>query len=573
MCFVLTALIAGGQKPYTLKINVSKPSEAYFIARLKYNKTFSQPKQRDNEVLKALYYCYDKGYLAAHYDSLVSDSNHVSAYLFIGDKYKLSYLGKGNVEDEILREAGYKFKHFSNSLAYNQKKISRLMMGILEYCENNGFPFASVSLDSINIKEDQISASLNLSRNQRIIIDTIMVKGDSRIHMSYLQQCLGIKPGDYYDESKISKVGAKLKEMPFASVIRPFEVAFTPDKASLILYLEKKKASQFDGILGIAPNNDETGKVLITGDVTLKLMNILRRGELIDFQWRKLEQGTQDLKFNFVYPYLFKTPFGVDYRFYLYKRDTSFITLDNHIGVNYLFKGYNYIQAYYEHQASSLLSTTGLEFATVLPPYADVKTSFYGIKFGFDDLDYRFNPRRGFSILSSGAVGKKTIKKNENINPELYEGLQLESTVYRLILNASTYVPVYRNLTFLLRTQNGYLNNQDLFENELFRIGGLQSLRGFDEESIFASFYSILTCEFRYLFDVNSFFSLFWNGAYFEQNTYDFYISDYPWGFGAGLSFDTKAGIFSISYALGKQFDNPIQFKSAKIHFGLTATF
>ena len=238
-----------------------------------------------------------------------------------------------------------------------------------------------------------------------------------------------------------------------------------------------------------------------------------------------------------------------------------------------MFKGYNYIKAYYEHQSSSLLSTTGLEFASTLPPYADVKTGFYGLGFSFDDLDYRFNPRKGFIIISSGAVGKKNIKQNDNINPELYEGLELESTIYRLLLDATGFIPVYRNLTFMLGTQSAYLNNPNLFENELFRIGGLRSLRGFDEESIFASFYSILTCEFRYLFDANSFVSLFWNGAYVEQNTYDAYMSDYPWGFGAGLSFETKAGIFNISYALGKRYDNPIQFKAAKIHFGLTATF
>jgi len=561
------------QKLYTLEIAVSQVAEARLIDRLKINNSFNQALQRDKELMKVLFYFYDKGYLAARFDSVVHDSVHTRAYLHIGDKYKLTYLGKGNVDEDILREAGYKFKHYNHGLPYNQIRISRLMMNILGHCENNGYPFARVSLDSINIKGTDIAASINLEKNNRVVIDSIIIKGDARIHISYIQQYLGIKPGDPYDESKISKVGNKINELPFASSMRPFEVVFTPEKAALMLYLEKKKASQFDGILGIAPNDDKEGKLLITGDVTLKLMNILRRGELIDFQWRKLEQGTQDLKFNFAYPFLFKTPFGVDYHFYLYKRDTSFITLENHIGINYMFKGYNYIQAYYEHQSSSLLSTSGLEFVTTLPSYADVKTAFYGLKFAYDDLDYRFNPRKGFSIQSSGAVGKKNIKKNDNINPELYDGLQLESTIYRIILNASGFMPVYRNLTFLLRTQNAYLNNPNLFENELFRIGGLRTLRGFDEESIFASFYSILTCEFRYRFDVNSFVSLFWNGAYVEQNTHDMFMSDYPWGFGAGLSFETKAGIFNISYALGKRYDNPIQFKAAKIHFGLTATF
>ena len=38
-------------------------------------------------------------------------------------------------------------------------------------------------------------------------------------------------------------------------------------------------------------------------------------------------------------------------------------------------------------------------------------------------------------------------------------------------------------------------------------------------------------------------------------------------------SFATKAGIFNISYALGRQLDNPLLFRSNKIHFGFISVF
>ncbi|MBE9485336.1 MAG: hypothetical protein IMY74_10845, partial [Bacteroidetes bacterium] len=103
--------------------------------------------------------------------------------------------------------------------------------------------------------------------------------------------------------------------------------------------------------------------------------------------------------------------------------------------------------------------------------------------------------------------------------------------------------------------------------------GGLKTLRGFDEESITASIYSIFTLEFRYLFDVNSFFQVFFDGAYYEHNANSGYLKDTPYGFGAGINFETKAGIFALSYALGSREGQSLQFKSAKIHFGLTAKF
>jgi hemolysin activation/secretion protein len=111
------------------------------------------------------------------------------------------------------------------------------------------------------------------------------------------------------------------------------------------------------------------------------------------------------------------------------------------------------------------------------------------------------------------------------------------------------------------------------FENELYRFGGAKTLRGFDESIFFASIYSIQNIEIKYLFEKNSAFYVFWNGAYYYQDITQNITEDFPWGFGIGLDFDTKAGIFSLSYALGKQFDNPFEIQSAKIHFGYISRF
>jgi hemolysin activation/secretion protein len=124
-----------------------------------------------------------------------------------------------------------------------------------------------------------------------------------------------------------------------------------------------------------------------------------------------------------------------------------------------------------------------------------------------------------------------------------------------------------------LGNKSAWIYSPDIFTNELFRIGGLKSLRGFDEESIYASSYSMGKVEWRYLVGENSFLFLFMNGAYYDNRSNKQYIHDTPYGFGTGINFDTKIGIMSLSYALGKQFDNPIYFRSAKVHFGIVNYF
>jgi hypothetical protein len=79
--------------------------------------------------------------------------------------------------------------------------------------------------------------------------------------------------------------------------------------------------------------------------------------------------------------------------------------------------------------------------------------------------------------------------------------------------------------------------------------------------------------EYRYLIEENSFLFLFGNAAYYENKVTNRNISDLPYGFGAGLSFQTKPGIFSISYALGSQFGKQVEFRTAKVHFGITSLF
>ena len=68
-------------------------------------------------------------------------------------------------------------------------------------------------------------------------------------------------------------------------------------------------------------------------------------------------------------------------------------------------------------------------------------------------------------------------------------------------------------------------------------------------------------------------FYAFYDLGFYTQKTTTEDFSDQPFGFGLGMRFGTKGGVFDISYALGKQFDNPILFKNAKIHFGYRLIF
>jgi outer membrane protein assembly factor BamA len=497
--------------------------------------------------------------------------------LNFGAQYKWAHLKNGNVDEGVLSEIGFREKVYSNKPVYF-KSVKRIQEKLITYYENNGYPFASVKLDSIIILEGSISAQLNLTKNAKEIIDSVVIKGSAKIAPVYMYNYLGIKPGNLYDEAQLQKVNTRIAELPFVRQTKPAQVTFTNKFNKLVLNLEKRRASQFDGIIGVLPDN-KTGKILFTGDVRLKLQNGLGRGELIDINWRRLQTQTQDLKARVVYPFILRTPFGVDYNFKLYKKDTTFLDVNQNIGLQYLLIGGNYIKIFYNNKSSTLLSTKGLESSTKLPANADVSTNMYGIGFKFEKLDYRLNPRRGYSILLNASAGTKSIKKNAKLNPVVYDNLKLKSTQYNGDFEGSVFFPIANRSTLKLGAQAAFVEGESTFQNELFRIGGLKTLRGFDEESIYASSFTIMSLEYRYILDQNSYLYVFGDGAWYENNEvskYDEkskYVKDTPFGFGAGISFETKAGIFSINYALGRQFNNPIELKGGKIHFGIVNYF
>lgn len=538
---------------------------------LSYKKSFSTKELRNKELQLVLFIAFDNGYLTAQYDSLKEDSTSLTAYLNFGEKYKWAHLKGGNVDEGVLSQIGFREKIYQHKPVYF-KDVKKIHESLIRYYENNGYPFAAVKLDSIVIHENEIAAVLKLTKNPLEKIDSVIVQGNAKIATVYMYNYLGIKPGALYNESQLRKVNTRIAELPFIRSTRPANIVFTERYNKLFLYLEKKRASQFDGILGILPDN-VTGKVLFTGDVHLNLQNGLGRGEMVDLNWRRLETQTQDLKMRLVYPFVLKSPLGIDYNFKLYKKDTTFIDVNQNIGIQYLLIGGNYFKVFYNNKTSSLLSTKGLEFITTLPPVIDMTTNLYGIGMKFERLDYRLNPRKGFYTLTNLSAGTKLIKRNNNINSVAYEGINFKSTLYTADFDGSLFIPLFARMTIKLGAQAAFLRGETNFQNELFRIGGLKSLRGFDEESIYASSYSIFKLECRYLLEQNSYMYVFGDGAWYENDNVNNYVRDVPYGFGAGISFQTKAGIFSINYALGSQFNNPIQLRSGKIHFGIVNYF
>lgn len=569
--YILGILLIIGIGGFAQRLSIVNTDSVSVFKKLNYKKIFNSPIEIDRELNNKVLALINEGYLTASIDSVKNDSINCIAFLHIGSKYQWA-LVKANQQDlSIISKLGYGERFFTKR-PFKYNELSTFLNKIVTHYENNGYPFVLVKLDSVKILNENIQAMLVVKKNTFIKLDSLIQESYIVVKPKFLLRYLGIKNGMPYNEAVFAGVSKKIKQLPFITEKKPPVMRLTDKQNKLYLFLNKKNASQFDGIVGILPN--ENGKTVFTGDVKIKLVNaIFKSGETFDINWRRLQTQTQDLKALVSYPYIAGLPIGTDYNIKLYKKDSSFIDINHILGLHYYFSGLNHFKAFYKQRNANLISVAGLTNATVLPEYADVVTKSYGLAFVFEKMDYKYNPHKGFSIIIQGAVGNRQIRKNPKINDVVYTNLLLKSSQYQLEGNLTGYINIYKHHVVKLSGQFGSVFGNQIYKNELFRIGGLKTLRGFNEESIFASTYAIPTLEYRYVFEKNSNLFLFAEGAIYENNNIQSYSFDTPISLGAGINFETKAGIFNLSYGIGKQQGNSFDLRTGKIHAGLTALF
>ena len=529
-----------------------------------------------------------KGFLTASVDSLLQEGNHFEAFVFIGKKYRWAHLRNGNVTPFFLSKIGFRQKIYDNK-PFDYAQVVQLKNALLDYCENNGYPFATVQLRDVTIEGEAISAAIFLDKGPLIRINSIeLVAPLPNISVGYLENYLDLKEGDLYDEAKIKAIRKRLQELPFLKERRSLQVIFIGNSAKIYLFLDKKKASQFDFLVGFLPQNEETGRLTFTGNVQLFFQNALGRGEIFDLKWQQLRPLTPRLDLRMSYPYILNLPLGADIDFHLYRRDTTYLDVNYRAGVQYLLEGGNYVKAFFDNFQTNILTINEAQILNTrqLPRNLDVQQRTFGLEWQLQRLDYRFNPRKGLSLLLKSGAGIKTIEVNNLIaalkdenNPDfdftsLYAPLPTRSLQLRLQGEIAYFVPLGGSATIKFGLKGGGVFTQDsVYQNELYRIGGNQLLRGFDEESIFAELYSIGTIEARLLTAQNAYLFMFLDYGYALQRLSTGQVHDFPLGFGLGMTLQAGSGVLTFSVAVGRQLNNPLNFQATKIHIGFVNFF
>ena len=519
------------------------------------------------------------------------DSQAYVLPIILGPVYRLEALALDSISPYQLAALGPKYWDLEGR-AFSMAQIDELELALLKYAERHGYPFAQTHWQLNKIAGQDISAQLLLDQGPLIRLDSLDIrrkgkkKGPPPIRKGFLSPYLGLKQGQLYDERKIQAIRKRIAELPFLALTADPYILFEGNLARPILFVQKKNASRFDVIFGLLPNDNAippAPKFKFTGQVDIELLNPFGRGQRISGKWQQFETGRSELNLAYSAPYIFRTPLGLAADFSIYRRDSTYIDIIGELGISYLFDGNQELTAFWKNSSTSVqqMDTLAVLQNRKLPNLVDSRQNMLGLAYQLRRVDYRWNPRRGFILGLEGSLGQKTVRPNSAIlnlrDPadldfdfgQLYDSLSAVAQ-YQLSTDLQYFLPLASRLTIMGRHRMGYLiGAAEKYDNELFRLGGQQLLRAFDEQSILSEYYHLVSLEVRYILGQNSYSYLFGELAQFEQSN----NQRKTYAFGAGLALETPVGVFAISYALGNYWENAILFRNAKIHFGYLNRF
>ena len=537
----------------TTKSNDS--TSQHLIDSINHVKKFKDFKSLQEETRHILQILQKIGCLESELETVekYNDSAYIANY-YVGPKYtriKIFYSNEDFTKKELLR--------YSNEISESYfiipfKNLEYTLNSLNKDKTKNGNTFARVSLKNIKAFDSKtLTANINVSNGSKRTIDQILIKGYNQFPESFIKYHAGIKKGMTLENSVLIRKNNELNSLDFVTTTKPPEILFKEDSTTVYFYLKKLKNNNFDGILGFSSGEEKQGLTL-NGYINLELNNNLNYGEQFSLNYKSDGNERQNFRVRLSVPYLFKTPLGIETALKIFKRDSTFLTSNQFAKINYQIntKSKAHI-GYKSYQSNNLRNESPANLLV-----EDYKSKFLltGYSFIKNQNNILFPIKSMFQINFEIGTKKNNSTKESQLRAE---------TLFYYIFNLNL-----KN-SILIKNNSLLLSSDTYLTNELYQFGGVNSIRGFNENSIDASFFTVLNTEYRYQFNNNLYLHSIFDIAYFENQNIALREKLYSFGFGIGLQ--TTSGIIKFGVANGNTENQDFNFSNTKIHVSITSKF
>ncbi|PQJ74975.1 ShlB/FhaC/HecB family hemolysin secretion/activation protein [Polaribacter gangjinensis] len=526
----------GFSQEYSLELISKKKQEQIILDKINYQKKSKNSTSINSEIEKIANVLKNLGYFTNTLDSIKNIDKKYFAFFSLNELIEKAIIKVDSIESSIIKN----IKIENNSFETPIKNLESILVSISESLDNQGKSFSKVQLKNIQIKNKTLFADLEINPSKKRTIQRINIKGYENFPPSFLKYYFRIKPSTIFNQKKMEEISINSKNLPFINEIKPPEVLFTKDSTQLFIYLSKRENNSIDGIINFA--SKENGGVLFNGMLDVRFQNIINTGERFEIFWNSIAEERQELKITKEIPYIINSILSPEIAFSIYKQDSTFLNTNFKANLKFNLDHFYKLGIQYESESSENLAQL------VENNIKTFSNNFYGIYFSYtkprNDVFY-FNK---FQFEISPAFGKR--KSTNDISNQF----KIKSSIsYIWDLNL-------RNSLFI-KNETGYLNSDSYLTNELFRIGGANSIRGFNEQSIFSERYTFFNIEYRILTNPTSYLYTITDFGQFSSINQQKNVL----GLGIGYLFNTGNSQINLNASVGKNDSNTIDFKEVKL--------
>lgn len=542
-----------------LKIIGNSTHETKTIDSIGYFSKPSNLKQADDEIIALRLKLTNIGYIynKIAYKKKENDSVYLTQ-IELEKKIKNVHIYIGINNKKIPQQL---FDSRQNTIELPYSQIDSFLKQTTQKLEKNGYAFAKVKLGNIIEKQQNLYADLFINTGNKRNINSIVIKYQDQTQKKIFPKGAEKQINKKYNNSvfnqeTVENIKIDFEKFGFINQTKYPEILFTKDTTKVFVYLEKRKANNFDGYLGF--NNTENKKIKFNGYLDLTLVNALRSGEELSIYWKNDGDNQKTFNAKIDIPYLFKSAIGIKGQINIFKQDSIFQNTKTALQLGYFL---NYNKRLYLGFESTESSDIQNYNETNLNDY---KNTFFTSTFEMKNNDTR---NTLFPIKNNLTLTFGTGIRTNIISSSIKQNFVNFNIMNNFYINE-------KNIIYV-KFQNYHLKSKTYLINELFRFGGVNSIRGFAENTLQTNLMFALITEYRLLISNKLYFNSILDYCYYEDptNPLNKNKSEKLLGIGIGLGIETTSGLLKFAITNGKTNKQDLKFYNTNITISYNVKF
>ncbi len=420
------------------------------------------------------------------------------------------------------------------------KDTPAFIKNITDEFDKKGLNFTQIKFTNQQLKNDTLFCDLSIEKSNKRYINKVVVKGYKRFSKRFVKRYLYTKK--VFSKELLTETENKINQLSFVKNRQKPAVLFTKDSTHLYVYLDRVKANKLDALIGFS-NQEGSSKIQFNGHIDISLTNTLHKGETLAFKWNNSGQDQQEIDLFVDNPYLFNSPVDVTYNLNIFRQDSSFVNTKHQLKLGYKPHYRHTVGIYYNKERSTSIDDISPEYTKDL----------FGLTYLYQKINSWRIPKAKIAVdIGYGTRDTDIAATQQTLKTDV---------IYNFELNLNNHV--------YTQNRNAYLRSDNRTNNELYRLGGATTIRGFLEQSIVSHLYNFTNVEYRYFNNPISYLYAFTDFGHFRNlSTENNLIS-----LGLGYTLGTKSGLLKISYAVGKSDDTSFNLSNGLFHINFVTIF